>query len=540
LKHPLSACGKSPVLFRKEIQTLEKICRKDNLPFEPELPEKLHDFFALFTNPVPIPFEELIKAHIEATEALATSDDRTAEERLWSKEDGIILSDLLTTLSERASHFPVMDVVEYPAFLKVLMRTKSIRPKYGMHPRLDVLGVMESRLQSPDLVIIGGLNEGSFPEKACDDLWLSRPMRKQLGLPLPEEKIGIAANDFTHAFMAKEVILSRALKEGTTPTIPSRWLLRMETLLKSSAQEISPQKHPLLKAVRPFLKTVPCERPMPCPPLFARPDKMSVTGIEKWMQDPYGIYASKILNLQKLPDLGEKNNASYGTAVHSVLSDFMNLPPHLRTREKINELAQIAFEEHKLTPQQLAFIRPKFDKAMDWIMDNLPDGQPFTEKNAVMELPLQTGSFTLYGRADRIDITQDGAVIIDYKTGSHPNKSQIQKGFAPQLPLEALLLENGAFKEIGSFKTADMSYISLSGKGKGAEATSAVDKKMSAETLIKKTYDNLVCLINLFRQESTPYTACPIKSIQPKYNDYAHLERLAEWQSSQDGDNTDE
>ncbi|MBQ4084214.1 MAG: PD-(D/E)XK nuclease family protein, partial [Alphaproteobacteria bacterium] len=200
----------------------------------------------------------------------------------------------------------------------------------------------------------------------------------------------------------------------------------------------------------------------------------------------------------------------------------------------------IAFEEHKLTPQQLAFIRPKFDKAMDWIVDNLPDGQPFTEKNAVMELPLQTGSFALYGRADRIDITQDGAVIIDYKTGSHPNKSQIQKGFAPQLPLEALLLENGAFKEIGSFKTADMSYISLSGKGKGAEATSAVDKKMSAEALIKKTYDNLVCLINLFSQESTPYTACPIKSIQPKYNDYAHLERLAEWQSSQDGDNTDE
>lgn len=541
LKHPLSACGKSPPFFRKEIQMLEKESRKDTKKnFNPDLPEEVHAFLSLFINPIPIPFEELIKSHIAAAEALAISDDRTAEERLWNKEDGIVLSELLTALLEQATHLPLMDAIEYPAFLKVLMRTKSIRPKYGMHPRLDILGVMESRLQSPDLVIIGGLNEGCFPEKAGDDLWLSRPMRKQLKLPLPEEKIGIAANDFIHAFMAKEVILSRALKEGTTPTIPSRWLLRMETVLKASGQEIPSQKHPLLNVLRPFLSTTPCERPMPCPPLSSRPNRMSVTGIEKWMHDPYGIYASKILGLQKLNDLGEKNNASYGIAVHSVLKDFLVLPPNLRTRKKLDELAQNAFKKNELTQEELTFKRPIFDNAMNWIMNNLPEKKPFVEETAALELSLESGPFKLTGQADRIDITEQGATIIDYKTGEPPKKSHVQQGNAPQLPLEAFLLENGAFKEIGKTKATNMAYIHLSGKGDGAKINSPVDKKMSAEELIKRTYENTVCLINLFRREDTPYAACPLSHIQPTYNDYAHLERLAEWQNSVDGDNADE
>lgn len=540
LKHPLSANGKSPVLFRKEIQILEKEYRKKQKAFEPDLPEELHQFFNLFTNSVSVPFDELIRCHISASEALATSDDRTAEERLWSKEEGIVLSELLANLIKQTIHIPFIDVIEYPSFLKALMRTKNIRPKHGMHPRLDILGVMESRLQSPDLVIIGGLNEGCFPEKTQDDLWLSRLMRKQLGLPLPEEKIGIAANDFIHAFMAKEVILSRSLKEGTTPTIPSRWLLRMETLLKSSKQDIFPQKHPYLEALRPFLDTVPCERPSPCPPLSSRPNKMSLTSIERWMQDPYGIYACKILNLEKLNDLNGIDKAAYGTAVHSILSEFINLPPHLRTRKKIDELAQISFEKNNVTEQQLAFIRPRFDKAMDWIVNNQPTGTVFTEKDATLELPFETENFKIYGRADRIDLTEHGAVIIDYKTGSHPKKSNVQQGYAPQLPLEAFLLENGAFKEIGKAKTAQMSYIRLSGKQEGVEITSVTDKKTSPEILIKKTHENLIHLINLFRQKDTPYSACPLKNVQPTYNDYAHLERLAEWQNSIDGNDTNE
>ena len=58
------------------------------------------------------------------------------------------------------------------------------------------VGPLEARLQSFDLLVLGGLNEGTWPVAAGTDPWLSRPMRAQLGLESPERRIGLAAHDF--------------------------------------------------------------------------------------------------------------------------------------------------------------------------------------------------------------------------------------------------------------------------------------------------------------------------------------------------------
>ena len=77
-----------------------------------------------------------------------------------------------------------------------LARTRTVRPAFGQHPRLAILGPQEARLLSFDLVILGGLNEGTWPQAAQADPWFSRPMRKMLGLEQPERAIGLAAHDF--------------------------------------------------------------------------------------------------------------------------------------------------------------------------------------------------------------------------------------------------------------------------------------------------------------------------------------------------------
>src|SRR3546814_2943952 len=100
------------------------------------------------------------------------------------------------------------------------------------HPRLHIWGPLEARLQHADIVILGGLNEGTWPREARPDPWLSRPMRERFGLPLPERRIGLSAHDFAQAFCAPRVMLTRAEKVDGAPTVPSRFLARLETVLR--------------------------------------------------------------------------------------------------------------------------------------------------------------------------------------------------------------------------------------------------------------------------------------------------------------------
>src|SRR3546814_13906821 len=92
------------------------------------------------------------------------------------------------------------------------MAGRAGRPRYGLHPRVAILGPLEARLQHADLLILGGLNEGSWPAEVDPGPWLSRPMQSVFGLPLPERRIGLAAHDFFQAFCAPVVYLTRAAR----------------------------------------------------------------------------------------------------------------------------------------------------------------------------------------------------------------------------------------------------------------------------------------------------------------------------------------
>ena len=73
-------------------------------------------------------------------------------------------------------------------------------------------------------MILGGLNEGSWPEAARPDPWLNRNLRKQAGLLLPERRIGLSAHDFQQAIAAPEVWLTRSKRSNDAETVASRWL----------------------------------------------------------------------------------------------------------------------------------------------------------------------------------------------------------------------------------------------------------------------------------------------------------------------------
>ncbi|MEX2035162.1 MAG: double-strand break repair protein AddB, partial [Xanthobacteraceae bacterium] len=89
--------------------------------------------------------------------------------------------------------------------------------------RIRIFGLLEARLQNVDRLVLGGLVEGVWPPETRADPWLSRPMRHELNLDLPERRIGLSAHDFAQLLGAPEVILTRAAKHGGAPTVASRF-----------------------------------------------------------------------------------------------------------------------------------------------------------------------------------------------------------------------------------------------------------------------------------------------------------------------------
>jgi len=204
---------------------------------------------------------------------------------------------------------------DYTALFRAFTEAQAVRPRFGRHPRLAILGAQEARLLDFDVVVLGGLNEGTWPNAAAPDPWLSRPMRTAIGLEAPERAIGLAAHDFAMLAAHPRAIITRSTKVDGAPTIPSRWLQRLRQLAAGLTQPLPgqpPRKDPLgasdeyLAIARAMAATGPAERePRACakPPLEARPRRLSISDAEVWRRDPYAVYAKRVLDLKPLDPL---------------------------------------------------------------------------------------------------------------------------------------------------------------------------------------------------------------------------------------------
>ena len=179
----------------------------------------------------------LFAAHVAAVEAAAG-----APGSLYAQEAGLELdaffADLLSVPEAALDIAPV----EYPGLYASLSAGRSVRGGEPRHPRLAIYGLLEARLLGLDRVVLGGLDEGVWPGEARLDPWLNRPMRAALGLSPPEKRIGLAAHDFEQALGIAEVVVTRAVKRGGAPTVPSRWLQRLDACLGEDRPGAAPAR----------------------------------------------------------------------------------------------------------------------------------------------------------------------------------------------------------------------------------------------------------------------------------------------------------
>ena len=570
LKHPFAAGGMDRLEFVALVRAFEKeILRgprpgpgieglrallaenpKKAPPFEPllNLVERCLGPLTSMLETGAHDFTALIDAHLAAAEALATTDSEEGPARLWVGEDGEALATAIFELREAAPVMEAVDGVDYAALFETLISGATLRPRYGLHPRLHIWGPLEARLLHADLMILGGLNEGSWPPDPGNDPWMSRPMRAQFGLPAPERRIGLAAHDFAQGFAAPRVALTRAGKAEGAPTVPSRWLTRLDTVLEGAGAEdaLAPDKdwRALYHALSRPSKPVRIGPPEPRPPVEARPRELSVTRVGLWMREPYAIYASKILALGPLDALeADPGAADRGSFIHEALDRFVRENPDdlpSDALERLLECGRKAFGEALGRPAVVAFWWPRFQRVAEWFLAREHERRAgtvessHTEVKGSVSLKGKKGGFTLTAKADRIDrLAGGGYAIIDYKTGLPPSNDEVTFGYAPQLPLEAVILAAGGFAGVTAGSTSELAYWRLSG-GEPAGEIRIVDGVPGE--LAQSAREGLIKLIDAFDDPNTPYMATPRPEWATAWNDYEHLARNREWAAGGSGD----
>jgi ATP-dependent helicase/nuclease subunit B len=531
-------------LKRDELDRIEKLIvalQAAFAPLESLAPAKPYDF------------AELAQRHREALVALSCDENGIAA--AFEGPDGAALGTAFDDLlGEQRSSGLTVALADYPDLFQTAFADRAVRRPDKPGARLHILGPLESRLMQADRVIAGGLIEGVWPPAPRIDPWLSRSMRHELGLDLPERRIGLSAHDFAQLLGADEVILSHSAKAGGAPAVASRFLHRLEAVAGDerwkAAKLASHQYVRFAEELDRPEKVEPISQPAPKPPRATRPLKLSVTAIEDWLRDPYTIYAKHILKLDALDPVDMPLSAAdRGSAIHDAIGEFTRefaaeLPanPALVLRQ----IGERYFAPLMERPEARALWWPRFQRIAAWFADweiarRGALGAIDAEIRGEMSIPLDSErSFMLSARADRIERRDDGSfTILDYKTGQPPTGKQVRMGLSPQLTLEAAILRAGGFTGIpAGSSVGELVYVRLSGNNPPGEQRTLElkinkrDKPMEPDAAADDARRKLEALIRSFEDENQPYTSLNLSMWANRYGTYDDLARIKEWSAA--------
>jgi ATP-dependent helicase/nuclease subunit B len=570
LKHPLSAGGEAPAAFRRAARALELAVLRGPRPAPgfaglraaldgaadgdgpartlAELERRCGPFAAAMAAGA-VPLAELLEAHLGCCEAMSESDSEPGAARLWAGDTGEALAAFAAEVAGGAADLGAVPGAAYPALLDSLMAGRVVRPRYGRHPRARILGALEARLQHADLVVLGGLNEGTWPADPPTDPWLSRPMREAVGLPSPERRVGLAAHDFAQALGAPRVVLTRAVRVDGTPTAPSRWLARIEALLRACGRAHALDRDAahwlgMARALDRPADVRPVPPPAPRPPLAARPRRLSVTAVETWMRDPYAIFAARILGLQPLDPLdADPGAADRGRLIHRALERYVRAVaegPDADPEGRLLEIGRAVLAPEASRPGIWAFWWPRFRRLARWFAAAHEAARPriahsLTEVAGRLVIEAPAGPFELTATADRIDLHPDGGfTVIDYKTGGLPSGKAVEAGLAPQLSLEAAIALAGGFPDLPAGRPlAGLEFWRVTG---GEPPGEAKPLKADPEALATGARAGLERLVAAFDDPETPYLSVPRGLESPYVDPYEHLARIREWSAGGEGE----
>ncbi len=502
-------------------------------------------------------------------------DKKDGHKNMWIDDDGVTCANMFTDLlklAEENKDYELFKGQNISQTISFFMSNTQVRASFSNHPRLHILGMLESRFHRADVVIIGDMNDGSLPPTPTPSPWLNKAMSRAINMPVDDTKVGDSAHDFAFSMGADSIYLTRSEKVDNAKSLLSPWWLKIKNYIdnqnklhkdKNKAMDITFATDDFnITHIDKAEKLIPTVPPQPLVPVKYRPQHLSVTGIEALVQNPYYIYARNILKLQKLADFNEQGSyAGYGSWIHKIFETF-SYNPTASTSENVARLDRLAQKYiHDYTNDDMEkiiwnhrFSRTKYGMHAQ-IRDNSHDFiHSYNEKYGIYNITLDNKStFTLTGIVDRLDVieveydnnnkSEEKIRIIDYKTGKAPTRPKVLSGFYPQLPLLALIAQEGGYRshndntlDIQNMQAHSMWYWQVESSNikptfVPAKPTAKEDKthdELISELILNTKY-SLKKLLNDFTKEETVYNAHPHGIGESKRTDYDHLARVEQW-----------
>ncbi len=561
LKHRLAACGTTLSACRRNACSVEQYAIRGLRPWEgiDALREKIQAKKEKKNEGITPtvekwigtidkrlrPFRDLLQKRASASEIFNAhrgfvewvADAGEEELSLYSGQDGGHLKSFLEQFEIVAKDLGKIDGTDYPALFDAAIENEELFHLHPAHPRLRIWTPIEARMQSADRMIAGGLVEDLWPRGHPPDPWLSQNMRKELGLATVERRTGLAAHDFVGVASAHEAFLTHAAKVRGTPTVPARWITRLQTVLKTAGEK--PERSDTPAWWRKLFQAPPYkpikEPPGFAPPLKARPRELSVTQIRTLFQEPYAAYGKHVLGLKPLAPLaGEPSAADFGSAVHRAVEKFTTEHggPKLPD-DALNQLlshGEKEFKRFRAAPAMHALWWHRYKLIANWFLTQEKSVRQRIDKVRAellgrLNIDFPGGPFILTARADRIEVEETNQlVIVDYKSGTLPTKKNVNQADDPQLPLSALIASKGGFEPVPAATVAKLTYWHLTGRRDGGGLRDA--GKHNVNELIAEAEKRFRETITLYDDGAVAYKAVPTPS---RYSDYIDLARIREW-----------
>lgn len=556
LKHPLTRMGRNPnslestlktlelyalrgLKMSPGLQSLEERLRHARIQASPQLKEDLDQALLLLSDlkktcePLERTLKKgatpalLLKCHEDILLNLSLTEQGIP--LLWGENSEKEAFSLFEKICEETYNLPPLQHSFYLPFLEDLFKNTLFQPKGDVHPRLTILGLFESRLLTKDCLILGSLNEGTWPDLPTANPWLNRHLMDALNLPDPMVRIGVAIQDFIHGFLSSEVLLTRSKRDFQGIKRPSRILIYLKAFLESKGLSLpSPSEAELLRHLETPPPIKSSSPPKPTPPINARPHIFSVSDIETWIKDPYGFYARKILNIRPLHSFEETpTSADFGSLVHKLLEKAMGTsPPSILTMGTAFETT--AFFKALSEGEKYFWKAHLLDLLERFLIEHAQRHSLKTLHEVDVTFELCMGDiaehpFILNGRIDRLEVESDHLHIIDYKTGNLPSFENIENGTTPQLPLLGMMLKYGENNPSLTHEIL-LSYWPLK-KQKRIKNDPLVSIK-NPDFLIKITLERFKKLLHLFYAQNSPAS---YEALAYGLSSYTHLSRIKEW-----------
>lgn len=484
---------------------------------------------------------EQIAALAEAL--LDREGENSGAQLLWSGSDGEAAARLLENMAEASRPLGALPTNAIPGLLETMASGVNVPSDEHAHPRINIWGPLEARLQTADRIILAGLSEGVWPSLPGADSFLPRHFRQKLKLQDTEARLGLSAHDFAQLACAPDVVLLTAKRRDDAPSVNSRWVWRLQTLAEGAlddaakaalAPEQDPRKWSAALQETHETRETNFARPKPMPDVAHRPRRLSVTRINTLQRDPYSIYAERVLRLRKLDRLGAPIDARQrGTAIHAALETFEDAGQEKSAAALLdlleNELRKAGQGEDEILSARAVHQRTIEWYLSEWRTPRTGDVQNlWLEVDGTADFDFGGDTFTLSAQADRIELNKDGTLsIVDFKTGAPPSDKAINAGLEQQMPLQAVIAEAGGFSKVPAKEVRALEYVAFKA---AAKATLVKPKDKSLGDLVIDAKAGLQTLLDGYARPEQPYLSVPRIQMISKYaGDFDRLARRAEW-----------